>query len=626
MGETERGADVLDEWLTSGGAEYLSRFTSSMVDVVGVIDHDLVIRYVNWTVPGVRREDVVGASTLGLIPPADHEVAKEAFQRSLSMGQTARFEMTYRGAGGVIVFVVRVSPILHDGRVIGALTLNSDVTEERRERMDRDRFFSLSLDMLIVATSDGILRRLNPAFSAALGYSPQELGGRPFLDFVHPDDREATHLAYLKVLSGTPVEDFENRYQRRDGSFRTFSWRATVDPVTGDVYAVARDITAHRATELELRHAQKMEAVGQLAGGVAHDFNNLMQAVLSNVEMALVREGLPPLVADHLREIGAAGDRAAELTKQLLYFSRQKPLDSMPVDLHALIRGLEKLLRRLLPENIQIVLDLASEVPTATADKGQLEQVVINLCVNARDAMEAGGVLTIKTAAVEIQTSDCEAKPWARPGRFVCLSVSDTGVGMSREVQERAFDPFFTTKGHKSGTGLGLATLYGIIQQHRGLVNVASDEGQGAIFEVYLPEDGRPAEDAKHPERQVDVPGKGTILLAEDEERVRNPVLQFLQNAGYRTLSAKDGYEAVEMFERHASDIDLVVLDVVMPRLGGPEAWERMCAIRPGLPVLFTSGYADDAYRRRIPQDAEVLDKPFQIRTLLAKIRELLLR
>lgn len=623
VGSGENGEETLTEWLDGGGRLHLDRFTGGMADVVGVIDHDFVIRYVNWVVPGLAREDVIGGSALDLIPLPDQETASEAFRRVLTTGEPARFEMTFRNATTVMAFVVRVSPIRHEGRVIGALTLNSDVTEERSDRMDRDRFFSLSLDMLIVATPDGVLRRLNPAFSEALGYSRSEIRGRPFIDLVHVDDRESTRASFGKVLAGRPVGDFENRYRRKDGSYRIFSWRGIADPVTGDVYAVARDITAQRTTEAQLRHAQKMEAVGQLAGGIAHDFNNLMQAVLINVEMALARDAVPSNVVEHLREIASAGDRAANLTKQLLLFSRQNPIDPVPTAVDGLIRGLDALLRRLLPENITIELDLASDLPSVSADRGQLEQVVINLCVNARDAMDGGGTLTLRTSVVEIRPEECQTQLWARPGRFLRLSVTDTGAGMKPGVRERAFEPFFTTKSHKSGTGLGLATVYGIVQRHDGLVNVLSEEGQGATFEVYLPEDGRVPGEPRVASRYPSVVGQGTILVAEDEESVRTPIVRFLEKAGYRVLSAENGQKAVELLEEHLSEVELVVLDLVMPVLGGPEAWAKMSSLRPGLGVIFTSGYADEKYRDRLPDAAEVLDKPFRMRDLLSRIHDL---
>ncbi|HEX6240946.1 MAG TPA: ATP-binding protein, partial [Polyangiales bacterium] len=572
------------------------------------------------------REQVIGGSVFNLVPPGYTEIARECFERVLQTGVASAFETMYPGPEGVIIWMVRVGPIVHQGQVIGVFTINGDVTEERRGGADRDRFFSLSLDMLMVGTPDGRLKRVNPAFGEALGYDVSELVGRSFLDFIIADDVPRTRAAYQQVLDGQPIADFENRYRRRDGSLRVFSWRGTVDPVTGDVYAVARDITEQRTTEAQLRHAQKMEAVGQLAGGIAHDFNNLMQAVLANVELALATAAPSAKVEQHLHEIEGAGQRAADLTKQLLAFSRRQPLHRVPIDLNELLRGMLKLLQRLLPENIAIVLQAGASLASVSADRTQLEQVILNLCVNARDAMDHGGKLTLETANVTIDEHDCELHPWARPGTFVRLSVTDTGVGMTSEVRERAFDPFFTTKGNHRGTGLGLATVYGILQQHGGLVHVYSEVGQGTTFKVYLPADERPSAPVRAARSGGTKPPRGheTILLAEDGELVRSPVIQVLAGAGYRTLAAADGREAVRILSENLEAVDLVVLDVVMPELNGPEAWARMHAMRPDLRVLFVSGYADNRCRELLPVDAEVLEKPFRAQELLQRIRRVL--
>ena len=330
-------------------------------------------------------------------------------------------------------------------------------------------------------------------------------------------------------------------------------------------------------------------------------------------------------MSDHLHDIADAGRRAADLTRQLLVFSRRQPLHPVRIDLNALVQSLMNLLRRLLPENIAIDLRPGLALASVNADPTQLEQVIINLCVNARDAMESGGKLTIETDNAVIDEHDREVHPWARQGRFVRLRVTDTGTGIAPEVLERIFDPFFTTKGHLRGTGLGLANVYGIVQQHGGLVHVDSEVGQGTAFQVYLPADDRPAiaTDAgaasavmhPHPQRRE------TILIAEDEELVRRPVVRILEGAGYRTLAASNGLEAIRILREHAHAVALVILDVVMPELGGPDAWERIRAIRPDLRVIFVSGYADDRYRSRLPPGAEVLEKPFRTEELLQRIR-----
>ena len=617
------GGDELAHWLAGPGLAALDGIIGSALDVVGVLDPTLTVRYVNWTAPGLTREGIVGSSVLDLAPPDSREKAREAYEQVLATGVGTRIEMLFRNQDNVLFWDVRVAPIRSGDRVIGLVAISSDVTEQRRAHADRDRFFALSLDMLIVVTPSGELKRVNPAFAQTLGRDVAELHSKPFIDFVHPDDQARTIAAVNVVRSGTPVTDFENRYRRKDGEFRVFSWRATVDPVTDDVYAVARDVTDHRATESQLRHSQKMDAVGQLAGGVAHDFNNLLCAILANTSLAGDFTSGAPEVAEHLAEIEAAAERAADLTKQLLAFSRRQPLRPMPVDLNDLVRGLMKMLRRLLPESIEIDSVPGHELPCVNADPGQLEQVIVNLCVNARDAMERGGRLTIETESVLIDTRYCESHPWAKPGRYVLLRVTDTGVGMTAEVRERAFEPFFTTKTYQ-GTGLGLATVYGIVQQHEGMVHLYSEPGVGTTFKVYLPVHTRPAENVGNKLEPLPPRGRETILLAEDEDLVRSAVVQILQRAGYRTIAAANGIDAIARLRDETGPVDLALLDVVMPGLGGPETWEQLRVLRPTLRVLFSSGYADDRYRRLLPSGAVLLEKPFRAEDLLHRVRNAL--
>jgi PAS domain S-box-containing protein len=333
MGSGSGDADPLDRWLSGDGLITLDGVTGGSLDVIEVVDRELMLRYLNWTTPGLTREDAVGKSALELIPPGYKEIARDVFARVLRTGIGESFETLYRNDCGVLIWIVRVGPIRHEGAVIGLVTINTDVTEQRRGDVDRDRFFSLSLDMLVVVTREGLLKRVNPAFGEVLGYEMSDVIGKPFIDFVHPDDCAATMEAFGIVTTAlSTVDKFENRYRRSDGTYRAFSWRGTVDPLTGDSYGVARDITDQRAAEAQLRHAQKMEAVGQLAGGIAHDFNNLMQAVLGNVELALSTRASSPDVEEHLHEIAGAGRRAAELTKQLLVFSRRQPLHPVLID------------------------------------------------------------------------------------------------------------------------------------------------------------------------------------------------------------------------------------------------------------------------------------------------------
>ena len=614
--------DALSRWLVGDGRAALEGITGEALDVIGVIDRSLTVRYLNWTLPGLTREGVVGKSVLDLVPNNYREIARETYTEALRTGSRTRFETMYADGENLLIWDVRVGPIRFEGQVIGLIAITNNVTEQRREQADRDRFFSLSLDMLIVVSPNGHLKRANPAFGETLGYQVAALIATPFIDLVHPDDRARTLETFAGVVRGARVVDFENRYRCADGQHRVFSWRATVDPVTRDVYAVARDITAQRAIEAQLRQAQKMEAVGQLAGGIAHDFNNLLLAILGNAELAKEQVPAGSPIAEHLGEIENAGSRAANLTNQLLAFSRRQLFRPVTIDLNDLTRGLMKMLRRLLPENIAIDLIPGHDLAAVNADPTQMEQVILNLCVNARDAMERGGRLTIKTENALIDDRYCETHPWAKPGRFVLLTVTDTGVGMTAEVRERAFEPFFTTKGAHRGSGLGLATVYGIVQQHGGVVHVNSDLGDGTTFKVFLPCDRRPATEVADKPEPTPPRGQETILLAEDEASVRKVVVRVLEGAGYRAIAAADGREAIRLLLEHKEPVDLVLLDVIMPELGGPDAWEQMQKLRPDLRVLFTSGYADDRYLTRLPANADVIGKPYRTEDLLSRIRK----
>jgi PAS domain S-box-containing protein len=621
MREGPASGNALSRWLSGDGLAALDALTAEALDFIAILDRTLTVRYVNRTVPNLTREQVVGRSILDLVPPGYGEITRAVYTEVLETGNSTRIETMYKDGNDIQLWDVHVGPIRSGGAVIGLIAITSDVTAQRREQADRDRFFTLSLDMLVVVNADGRFKRVNPAFGETLGYVVDELIATPFIDLVHPDDRARTVEAFAIALGGKPITDFENRYRRKDGAYRVFSWRATSDPITGDGYAVARDITDQRTTEAQLRQSQKMEAVGQLAGGIAHDFNNLLLAILANAELAMTNEAESPDTLEHLQDIETAARRAADLTKQLLAFSRRQPLRPVAVDLNQLIRSLMKMLRRILPENIGVELIPGHDLALVSADASQLEQVIVNLCVNARDAMAQGGRLTIRTENVVVDSRYRESHPWTRSGRYVLLSVSDTGVGMTPEVRERAFEPFFTTKSLEQGTGLGLSTVYGIVQQHGGLIHIRSEVGQGTTFEIYLSADDRVALDAGEEPGTAPPGGRETILLAEDEELVRRAVVQMLQRAGYRVVTASNGLEAVRLLRELSQPVHLALLDVVMPGLGGPEAWEQIRNLRPGLRVLFASGYADSGYLSRLPPNAEVVQKPFRVEELLGRIR-----
>ena len=398
------------------------------------------------------------------------------------------------------------------------------------------------------------------------------------------------------------------------------------------VIASARDITERKRAEEErasmeaqLRQAQKMEAIGQLAGGVAHDFNNLLAVIQGYTDLAMAEISPENPLNQQLTQVLNASSRAASLVRQLLTFSRRDEIQPKKLNLSEVIGNLFKMLRRVIGEQINLEVSCDPNLRAIYADPVHMEQILMNLCVNSRDAMPGGGQITIRSQNATIDRGFCKNHSWAREGDFVLLSVSDTGVGMTREVLEHIFEPFFTTKEAVKGTGLGLATVYGIVKQHEGLVNVSSQPDKGTTFSIYIP-----AVDSDIEDREENVSedraqgGNETILVAEDEELVRTLTVRVLEGAGYRVLVACDGNEAIELFERHSEEISLSVLDVVMPGKSGRAVFDYIKAIKPEAAVLFITGYSSEILRSEsvLEEECEVLRKPYSTMDLLRKVRQ----
>lgn len=586
-----------------------------------LLDRDGRVLFINRTAPGLTVEEAVGTSVYDHVPTTQHEAMRAAFGRVVETREQARYDNIYTSPDGQIShWESRIGPIVEGGTVGGFVLFSSNVTDRREAALERDRIFELSLDMLCVASFDGYFVRINPAFSTTLGFSDAELLAKPFLEFVHPEDRSRTQRAHDGLVNEQrTVSNFENRYITKAGEYRVIQWMATVDPGLRRVIAVGRDATERRALEEQLLHSQKMDAIGQLAGGVAHDFNNLLLSIIGNThfaeQAANLQEALP-----HLDEVRVAAERAAALTKQLLTISRRQPMTTGEVDLPELLHDMLKLLRRLIPESITITDQTFVAVRPVRADRAQLEQVIMNLCLNARDAMPQGGRMAISAADLAVDSRTSHVYPWAEPGNYVVLTVHDTGTGMSPAVRERCFEPFFTTKPPGSGTGLGLATVYGIVQQHGGRLRVQSEPGKGTTFEVVLPAAMHRASVPGAETARQPAGGSETILLAEDEALVRRVVAGMLERAGYDVIVVPDGQAALQAC-RERDDIALAILDIVMPGLSGVEAATQMQAQRPNLPVVFISGYSAAAQAEAQPDDTVVLVKPFKAEDLLSRVR-----
>ena len=477
---------------------------------------------------------------------------------------------------------------------------------------------------------DGKFLDVNPALVKMLGYaSPEELMTVDMARevYVDPQQRAAVIQAYKK--SGT-LDPCELRWKRKDG--RQITVRLSGSPFNNDrgetlgFEMIAEDITERRNLEEQLRQSQKMEAVGRLAGGIAHDFNNLLTVIKGYSELILDEFTHTDPRRGEIDEISKAADRAASLTRQLLAFSRQQVLEPKILNLNSVVHNMDKLLHRLIGEDIDLFTVLEPGLGRVKADPGQVEQVIMNLAVNARDAMPQGGKLTIETANVELDENYARDHMSVKPGSYVMIAVTDTGVGMTEKVKVRIFEPFFTTKEVGKGTGLGLSTVYGIVKQSGGYVWVYSEIGKGSSLKVYLPRVDAKAEFVSPSSTQPARRGSETVLLVEDEDGVRALIRQVLHKHGYDVLEARHGGEALLMCERHQSKIDLLLTDVVLEQMSGRELAERLLKVRPEMKVLYVSGYADDAivHHGVLTAGMAFLQKPFTTEALARKVRYVL--
>ncbi len=483
--------------------------------------------------------------------------------------------------------------------------------------------------MVFAKDREGRFTLANNAVARAYGTTPAELVGKTDADFngndkqvqsFLEDDLEVIATRRTKLIPVEPVTDARTREVRW---FQTIKVPLVSPDGTTQVLGISTDITEQKRLEERLRQAQKMEAVGQLAGGVAHDFNNLLTAIMGHAELLLEDDALVTRFRPDIEQIRKASQRAAALTQQLLAFSRRQLLQPKVLDLNALVSGMHKLLSRLIGENIELRAVQDARLGPVEADPGQLEQVIMNLAVNARDAMPKGGTLTLTTANAELDTSFGNGVMDVIPGPYVKLAVTDTGVGMNAETQAHLFEPFFTTKEPGKGTGLGLATVYGIVKQSGGYIWVQSEVGRGTTFSVYLPRatSAPTTEGAQAPTPAP--PGTETVLVVEDEDAVRGVIETILTRRGYTVIVASGGEEALRLAAQHQGQIHLLVTDVVMPRMSGPEVAEQLVKTSPSTRVLYLTGYTDETVvsHGAFRAGAALLQKPFSPEALARKVR-----
>ncbi|HXE81126.1 MAG TPA: PAS domain-containing protein [Vicinamibacterales bacterium] len=551
-----------------------------------------------------------------------------AFWRDAALhGQDQTFEYRMLAADGRVVWLRDTVTVQADEEGLRLVGIMLDITEEkRREEAQREtdelyRFLTdHTSDVITLYDLNGRRVYASPSFERTFGLVP----GTAFAG-VHPDDRSAVLEAFKRVLESGITRTVTFRHSHADGSWRWCEAHGTMVPYRGEphVLAVTREITERRRLEDQLRQAQKLEAIGLLAGGVAHDFNNLLTVILCSAELLAVQLAKDPLAHEVVEEIREACDRAVTLTQQLLAFSRKQVLHPTVIDLDEVIRNLAKMLRRVIGETIELDVRTSGALPPVLADAGQVQQVVTNLALNARDAMPNGGRLTIETSARRLAAGEVgEDLP---PGTYAVVTVTDTGTGMTPEVLARAFEPFFTTKEPGKGTGLGLSTAYGIMKQSGGHIEMRSEPGVGSTFTLYFPETKEPPAAVAPEEKDAAERGTELVLLVEDEEQVRSLVARALQWSGYRVRAAANGREALELVREESDRVALVVTDVVMPGMSGPEMVRRLRESRPDLRVLYISGYAGDSFLRDRPEEGTgFLQKPFTTRRLLRRVRDMI--
>lgn len=610
---------------------------ASISDAIIVLDNDWRLVYSN---PAAER--VWGRDFSKLIGKTLHEslqlAADNPFMTAYAKSKQSGEPVAYVGYSDVYGAWVDARGYPHpDGYTIlfsagskerPMLRMADSAREREVTRSINQRIFDTSLDLILVVDRRGDFLRVSPSSLAILGYQPGEMIGRSAKDFVYSDDLESTRNNMRLARRGRLERNFECRYVHKDGRPVPIAWTGIWSEPDGQYFFIGRDMTERVTLESQLRQAQKMEAVGQLTGGVAHDFNNILTVIIGMTELLSDALSSDPKLAPIVEAVDEAATRGAQLTQRMLAFARKQPLQARNLDLNEIVTHAVTMLQRTLGEDITVRSVLADGLWTALADPSQVEDAILNLAVNARDAMPNGGQLVIETANAVLDEQYAAHNVEVTPGDYVAVSISDSGTGMPPEVLERAFEPFFTTKAVGRGTGLGLSMVYGFVKQSRGHVKIYSEVGHGSRITVYLPR-------AVAAEREVetsgasqrtDLNGHETILVVEDSHAVRRVAVNILRGLGYQVREAEDGPSALVILEQ-PGNIDLLFTDLIMPNgIDGQELLRRARALRPGLKALFTSGYSEQFIKGRGPTEAGValLSKPYRTQKLAEAVRSAL--
>jgi len=592
---------------------------------------------------GLPRSDDLTAEILKRIHPDDIEPLLQVWGVSRAVGDGGSSEFRISTRDSQRWYELSWKPFRDSqGEDLLSVVMH-DITDHKRAQLAlRDselRYRMLAenpYELVSEVDNHGHFVYVSPSFHTLFDYSPEELLGRDSFLLIHPDDRDSVERAFRRAILEEGPAHGSFRFRHRNGSYRWVdttarAYRSATDRVLAVL--VSRDVTQRkeaeevlRQTEEHLRQSQKMEAIGRLAGGIAHDFNNLLTAITGYCDLLLEEIGSQHAARSDAEEILKAAERAGALTHQLLAFSRRQVLQPKVLDLNTLVADIDRMLRRLIGEDIELVTLLSGELCPVKADPGQLQQVIVNLVVNARDAMPRAGKISLETANTFVEPGDAANEDGIPPGAYVTLTVQDTGIGMDSEILSRIWEPFFTTKESGKGTGLGLSTVHGIISQSGGHIRAQSEAGRGSRFTVYLPQ-VEPA--ATLPKRRVEMSqfrGSETVLVIEDADPVRKLVARYLQRHGYKVLDVTSGAEALRQCACHSGEIHLLITDVVLPKMDGPEIAQRVVELRPEIRVMYMSGFSDEllSQHRVLAQDIILLQKPFTPPALLRTVRETL--
>ena len=576
---------------------------------------------------------------LAPVHPDDIGLVRVALQRGLETGEALSAQFRVVLPNGTIRWKVARGCAARDasGVITSLVGVVLDVTDRLRNEQDLQQseqryreLFENANDIVYTHDLAGNFTSINKAARRVLGYTHEEVLTLNVRDVVAAEHvATAQRMIARKVGGDASRTEYELEVRAKDGRRITLEVNTRLIDIDGaivGVQGIARDVTERKRLEWQLGQSQKMEAVGQLAGGIAHDFNNLLTAILGNAQLAQIAGVVTPELRECLTEISGASHRASALTRQLLVFSRQEQIDRRPVCLATTLADFMKMLRRIIGEHIDLQLAVGADVPAVFADPAQIEQVVLNLAVNARDAMPGGGRLAIELDRLVITEPEPASAATVRPGHYARIRFTDTGCGIRADVRERIFEPFFTTKPVGEGTGLGLAVVYGIVRQHDGYIDVVSTPGEGTKFTVYLPAVDHEVAVPHEPAPTTVAAGRGTILVAEDEAALRRLTDRLLSGLGYSVIVAADGAEALDLFARRRSEIDLLLLDIVMPGKGGRDVYAAVRASGSDVPVVFMTGYSADVAPHALGEDTgcKVLYKPYDVDELATAIGDAL--